>query len=62
LLTPFPGSLVFHARRLTRCATLMGGLSSPGAPAGACKVGEIVKVPYVADYFFYENGDGAGRR
>jgi hypothetical protein len=28
-------------------------------PAGACKVGEIVKVPYVADYFFYEKGDGA---
>jgi len=28
-------------------------------PAGACNVGEIVKVPYVADYFFYEQGDGA---
>jgi hypothetical protein len=27
-------------------------------PAGACDVGEIVKVPYVADYFFYEKGDG----
>jgi hypothetical protein len=29
------------------------------APPGACNVGEIVKVPYVADYFFYEKGDGA---
>jgi hypothetical protein len=28
-------------------------------PTGACTAGEIIKVPYVADYFFYEKGNGA---
>jgi hypothetical protein len=27
-------------------------------PAGACTVGRIVKIPYAADYFFYESGNG----
>ena len=28
------------------------------APVGTCTAGQIVKVPYVADYYFYTTGDG----
>ena len=31
-------------------------------PAGACTVGQIVKVTYTADYFFYESGNGKSCR